>query len=67
RALYLWLYEDAVCRLPPPVDGVAHDLASHTSLKDIAKALGVGMSTVRADLAQLVTWEWVRDRKMPRY
>jgi len=67
RALYIWLYEDAAGRLPPPVDGAEHDIASYTPLRGIAQALGIGMSTVRADLAQLVSWGWVRDRKMPRF
>lgn len=67
RVLYRWLYEDAVAMLPPPVDGVALDLASHRTLRDAAESLGWPYATVRRCIAQLVTWGWVRDRAMPRY
>lgn len=61
RALYLWLYEDAVGMLPPPLEDAAHDLASHAPLGTIAARINVSRSTVRRDLVRLVEWGWVRD------
>ena len=60
RPLYLWLYEDAVGMLPPPLEGVLHDLASHATFAVIAKRIGVSRSTMRRDLMRLSEWGWVR-------
>lgn len=60
RPLYLWLYEDAVGMLPPPLEGVAHDLASHATMTTIAARINVSRSTVRRDLQRLSEWGWVR-------
>ena len=60
RALYLWLFEDAVGMLPPPLEGVAHELASHATFTAIATRLGISRSTMQRDLVRLSEWGWVR-------
>jgi len=64
RALFIYLYEDAIRALPPPTDTDQHDLIGRTSLKAVAGALGVSRNTVSRDLDKLILWGWVRDRKV---
>lgn len=67
RALYAWLYRDAVAMLPPPVDGVTSPLESRTPLREVGKSLGWSQGVVQKELARLVNFRWVRDGAMPRF
>ena len=67
RALYVWLYQDAVGMLPPPQAGITSPLESRTSQRDVAKALGWTPGVVGKELARLVNYRWLRDTAMPRF
>lgn len=59
RALYLRLFEDALGMLPPTPTGALERLASRAPQAQLARKLGISVSTLRTDLARLENWGWV--------
>lgn len=69
RALYIWLYQDAISILPPvdPEAPVYQRLEVHTGLAGIASGIGWGRDVVRKEMARLVNYGWVQGTRVPRF